>query len=96
MKKYIFILVVINLIGVSSADSKIRRFQSKIEKVCSKDEVSLLLLKKSLIEMIKGEECSGKFTGIVLSKCDTLNCKKINEIYKEVEQVRSGSVVGDE
>jgi hypothetical protein len=56
----------------------------------------MLLLKKSLIELVKGQECNGKFTTLVINKCDGLNCNKINEIYKEVEQVRSGSVVGDE
>ncbi len=80
----------------SHADSKIRRFQKEIKKECQNDKVSLLLLKKSLIELIKGEECSAKFTSLIINQCRTMTCERINEIYKEIEQVRAGAVVGED
>ena len=80
----------------SHADSKIRRFQKEIKRECPNDKVSLLLLKKSLIELVKGEECSAKFTSLVINQCKTMTCGRINEIYKEIEQVRAGAVVGED
>lgn len=96
MKKYIFLFLISSFVLSGHADSKIRRFQNKIKKECASEKVSMLLLKKSLIELVRGLECNAKFTSIVLSKCDHINCTRLNEIYKEIEQVRSGSVVGDE
>lgn len=64
--------------------------------MCAKEKVSKLLLKKSLIELVKGQECDAKFTSIVLSKCTSLSCQELYAIYKEVEQVRAGAVIGDE
>jgi hypothetical protein len=96
MKKIIYTVIAVSFIFSSQADSKIRRFQNKVSKECAKEKVSMLLLKKSLIELIKGQECDAKFTAIVLNKCSSLSCQKLNTIYKEIEQVRSGSVVGEE
>ena len=93
--KIFLVVIVFGTFNISIADSKIRRFQEKIKTLCQ-DDVSLLLVKKSMIELIKGEECQGKFTNIVLNKCEFLDCRVITDIYKEVHQVRSGSVVGEE
>ena len=94
-KTYFLILVAFSLVFSSYADSKIRRFQNQVKKECGKESVPVLLLKKSLIELVKGEDCDAKFTSLVINKCSNLNCQRINQIYKEIEQVRSGSVVGD-
>ncbi len=96
MKRFIYILLSSSLLFSSFADSKIRKFQNQVIKECNQDKVSMLLLKKSLIELVKGQECDAKFTAIVLNKCSALNCQRLNEIYKEVEQIRAGAVVGDQ
>lgn len=87
--------MVFSLTYSSYADSKIRRFQNIVKKECGSNSLSVLLLKKSLIELVKGEDCDAKFTALVINKCSNLTCQRMNQIYKEVEQLRSGSVVGD-
>lgn len=96
MKRFIYIIITVSFVFSTHADSKIRRFQNKVSKECAQEKVSMLLLKKTLIELIKGQECDAKFTAIVLSKCSSISCNRLNSIYKEIEQVRSGSVVGGE
>ena len=78
-----------------SAESKIARFENALIKTCEPQKINKLLIKKSLIELINGDECSGKFTGLILSQCDKLKCNQLKNIYLELERVRSGSVVGD-
>ena len=68
----------------------------QIQNECAEKKISSLLLKKSLIELIKGEGCSAKFTTLLVNKCEDLSCNRINEIYKEIEQVRAGAVIGDQ
>ncbi len=94
MRKLTLFLLLFSFEAIT-ADSKMRRFQTKIQAECQEQEVSLLLVKKSLIELLKGEECEAKFTSILIKMCKNIDCQKINQIYREVEQIRSGSVVGD-
>jgi hypothetical protein len=97
MKKIILTICIFASMTFSTlASSKIKRYQFKVQKACESNHLNLLLLKKSLIEMVNGEECAGKFTSIVLNKCNSLNCQELSQIYKEVEQFRAGSVVGGE
>ena len=93
-----FVLIVaVESSFLSYAGSKITRYQNRVKKACGAESISPLLLKKSLIELVKGVECSdAKFTKIVVNKCQAIDCGKINEIFREIEQTRSGSVVGDE
>lgn len=80
----------------TQADSKIHRYQNKVKSICEDKHLNNLLLKKSLIELVKGMECRGKFTQIVINKCQELSCKKLGRIYKNLEQQRAGSIVGGE
>ena len=96
MKKLIIMLFLVAITFSSHADSKIHQFQDNIEKKCGSVEVNPLLVKKSLIELIKGGGCESKFTTIVLKKCEELECKELQAIYKNVQQTRAGSVVGDQ
>lgn len=98
MKKLIipfYVLLVALTFGSSHADSKIVRFQKEVGKVCESADLSVLLIKKSLIELIKGGDCDSKFTNLVLKRCDGMACGELQAIYREIQQVRSGSVVGD-
>lgn len=78
------------------ANNKISNFQKKVNSICPESNISSLLLKKSLIEFIHGEECPGKFTSIILTKCSQLDCRELTDIYRQIQQTRPGSVVGDE
>ena len=94
--KNLLLIATISLTFSTHAGSKIKRYQSKVNKRCESSKVSPLLLKKSLIELVRGKECDGKFTNLVINKCSGLNCSDITTIYRELEQVRSGSVVGEQ
>ena len=78
-----------------SADSKIARFEKVLMNTCKPQNINKLLIKKVLIELINGEDCTGKFTSILLAQCEKVKCNGLQKIYLEVEQVRSGAVVGD-
>lgn len=94
MKK---IFLAILLLGFNTyADSKIVNYQRYVKNECTETKISTLLLKKSLIELVRGFECDGKFTSLIIKKCNQIDCRKITEIYRQVQQARPGSVVGDE
>ena len=94
MKK---ILIGFMLLGFNSfADSKIATYKKYVKNECHKTKISNLLIKKSLIELVKGFECKGMFTNLIIKKCRQIDCRKLTEIYRQVQQVRAGSVVGDD
>lgn len=86
----------IMMVVQTHADSKIANYQKYVKNECSKGRISNLLLKKSLIELVRGFECDGKFTALILKKCQQIDCRRITEIYRQVQQARPGAVVGDE
>ncbi len=94
MRKIILIALLFSL--NSFGRSKIENYQNLIKGQCTEANVSTLLLKKSLIELVRGFECDGKFTNLIIKKCEQLDCKKISEIYRQIQQAKPGSVVGDD
>ena len=95
MKKLILLLFLIGPVSLFAAN-KVGTYQNFIKNDCQETKVSLLLVKKSLIELVRGMECEGKFTSIIINKCEKIDCRKIAEIFRQVQQSRSGSVVGDD
>ena len=90
-------LLVLSLNGLNGfAANKIKSYQTKIKNDCPTVKLSNLLLKKSLIEFIHGNECNGRFSSLILKKCKNIDCRKLTDIYRQVQQARPGSVVGDD
>ena len=97
MKNLTLTMILISLSFSVFADGKINRFKRQIQNECTTGKsIPSLLLKKSLIELIRGEGCSAKFTTLLIGQCSDLNCNRITDIYNEIEQVRAGAVIGDE
>lgn len=85
------------LLSLSSfADTKIDTFQKVIKSDCKDGKVSNLLVKKSLIELVRGFECEGKFTSLIISKCTEIDCQRMTDIFRQIQQAKPGSVVGDD
>lgn len=54
-----------------------------------------LLVKKSLIEMIKGDEtCQERYLQLLLAECQSLSCSDLVYIYKIAKEQSSGTVMG--
>lgn len=75
------------------AGGELEKYGDYLDKICQK-KIAVLLIKKSLIEQIKGEQCSGQFTQIILSKCSQLSCEDVFKAYRSVQLNRGRGVIG--
>ena len=96
MRKLFVLLTLFSISLPLYAESKIVRFQERVNATCSNNKkMSILLLKKSLIELLHGDGCEAKFTSILIEQCEELSCDKLVSIYDQLDKVRAGAVVGD-
>ncbi len=96
MRKLLLIICFFYFSLPALAESKIVIFQNMINARCVNDKkMNILLLKKSLIELLHGNGCEAKFTSILIEQCGELSCDKLVDIYEQLDKVRAGAVVGD-
>ncbi len=94
MYKLLIILLVLPVFDASAVVSKMQKFREQLNEKCQGEEVSSLMSKKVMLEMITKSSCKGALTKKLMASCQ-MECSEVNAVLRAVEQTRSGAVVGD-